>query len=78
LVSIQKFKSYTNNKYEKNFDYTSPFHRLLDNSTTKIYQTYPQRFRSQTGVAGYRTPYIMNANSRGKRIFEKLLDWVEV
>lgn len=58
--------------------YTSPFKELLGSSTNKIFQTYPQRFRGETGVVSYRTPFVMNANVRGHNIFDKLLDWAEL
>ncbi len=57
--------------------YTSPFKELLGSYTIKIFQTYPQRFRGETGVVAYRTPSIMNARVRGLHIFDKLLDWIE-
>lgn len=58
--------------------YTSPFKELLGGPTNKIFQTYPQRFRSETGVVPYRTPYIMNAKVRGHNIFDKLVEWVNL
>lgn len=58
--------------------YTSPFQKLLEQTSIKIFQTFPQKFRSDTGVVNYRTPYIMNANVRGKDFFTKLLDWVNM
>lgn len=56
--------------------YTTPFSTLLDSSNkNQIFQAFPERFRNDTGIVDYRTPWILKANSRGKNFFQRLSDW---
>ena len=57
--------------------YSTPFNTLLGQTVNKIYQAYPQQFRSSSGVVDYRTPRILFAYERGKNFFKKLIDWAE-
>ena len=55
--------------------YTTPFLSLLESGQRQVFQAYPERFRNDTGIVDYRTPWILKANSRGKNFFQKLSDW---
>jgi len=57
--------------------YSSPFNTLLGQTVNKIYQAYPQQFRSSSGVVDYRTPHILFDRVREKNFFKRLIDWAE-
>lgn len=58
--------------------YTSPF-ASIDGSRVRnpIFQAFPKNFTRRDEIIEYRTPYIMQANVRGKNFFQKLSDWVK-
>lgn len=59
--------------------YTTPFITLLDSSIrNQIFQAFPERFRKDTGIVDYRTPWILKVNSRGKNFFQRLSDWANI